>query len=190
MSLVVRLGDRSRSDRDRAWDEFFDIYSPVIFRMARHAGLGEADAEEVVAAVMRNFASAVRGGLSLRGRLRNYLRSSTNRQIHREQLPPRAGFPLSQLPFEPADGEAPDRSWEAFEREERLRVCLERIQSSPAIRPRDWAAFEAWVLRGEPAKAVAKRYGVTPNRLYGIRHKLLKELRRLRTRLDIELGEV
>jgi RNA polymerase sigma-70 factor (ECF subfamily) len=191
MSLVLRLGARSRSDRDRAWDEFFDIYSPVIFRMGRFRGLSESDAEEVVAAVMRNFAGAVRSGLVLQGRLRNYLRSITNRQIGREKRLRGRRLALSELAFEPADNGANlDDHWEHLERDERLRVCLERIRSSPAIRPRDWAAFEAWVLRGEPAKAVARRYGITPNRLYGIRHKIMQELRRMKTRLDVELGEV
>ncbi|MFO0972899.1 MAG: sigma-70 family RNA polymerase sigma factor [Phycisphaerae bacterium] len=191
-SLIVRLGSAARSARERAWNEFFGIYSPLIYRMARHAGLGETDAEEVVATVMRNFASSVRTGFDLETRFRQYLRTITNRQIRREKGGRRV-IVLSELrlPDAVADGESqPDRQWDQFEREERWRTCLERLKSSPAVRPRDWTAFESWVLRGEPAKTVARRYGITPNRLHGIKHKLVNELRKLKIKLDVELGEV
>lgn len=190
-SLIVRLGSASRTARDRAWEEFFAIYAPVIFRMARHGGLDETGSEELVSTVMRNFSSAVRNGLVLRGRLRNYLRTITNRQIRRDlRLRPKH-LSISEMPFEPAtDTQNGVGTWEAIERQERWRACLDRIRESPAIRPRDWAAFEALVLRGEPTRTVARRYGVTPNRLYGIRHTVMNELRRLKLRLDVELGEV
>ncbi len=159
--------------------------------MSRHSGLGEPDAEDVVATVMRNFANSVRSGFELDSRFRHYLRRITNRQIRREKQRRVAGHSLSdlsQVSDEAAVG--PDQQWEEYEREERWRTCLERLKASPAIRPRDWSAFEAWVLHGEPASTVAKRYGLTENRLYGIKHNMMNELRRLKTKLDVELGEV
>ncbi|MBA5868086.1 MAG: sigma-70 family RNA polymerase sigma factor [Nitrospira sp. CR1.3] len=192
-SLIVRLGSVTRKAREQAWGEFFGIYSPIIYRMAKHSGLSEPDAEEVVATIMRNFASSVRGGFTPETRFRHYLRSITNRQIRREKQRCRRELALGDLSISPAatdESAGPDRQWERLEQEERWRACLERVKTSPAIRPRDWSAFEAWVIFGEPAKAVAKRYGVTPNRLHGIKHKIINELRRLKLKLDVELGEV
>ncbi len=189
-SLIVRLGSVARNARERAWDEFFAIYSPIIYRMARHARLPEPDAEEVVATVMRNFASSVRAGFELETRFRHYLRSITNRQIRREKQRLGRELSLRELSLPPDVADDASKQWEQLEREERWRTCLERLKASPAIRPRDWSAFEAWVLQGEPSRTVAKRYGITPNRLHGIKHKLMNELRRLKLKLDVELGEV
>ena len=189
-SLIVRLGNRSRTESEKAWDEFFAIYSPLIYRMARHEGLAPEAAEEVVATVMRNFASSVRSGFAPRSRFRNYLRSITNRQIRREKKRLDGAVRLSDLGHEPASAiRTANDYWEDLEQQERWRVCLERLKTSPAIRPRDWSAFEDLVINDQKVKTVASRYGLTENRVYGIKHKLIKELQRMKLRLDVELGE-
>jgi DNA-directed RNA polymerase specialized sigma24 family protein len=55
-SLLVRL----RDPRDeRAWSEFVDIYTPLVYRLARRRGLQDADAIDLTQEVFRAVASAI-----------------------------------------------------------------------------------------------------------------------------------
>ena len=179
----------------KAWDDFFGVYGPLIFRMARKSRLSEESAEEVVAVVMRNFVGTVKKGFEIdpqMGRFRQYLRTITNRTIwlHKRQnaAPAReCDYPLRNLA---CVEEPPDEAWTKAEREERWQACLARMRSSSVVSPRDFEAFEALVIKGEPAVRVAKRFGVTTNRLYGIKHTVIRRLRQIREDLDAELGEV
>ncbi len=192
-TLLAKLNDPAA----KAWDEFFSVYGPVIYRMARYARLSEDAAQEIVAVVMRNFVSTVAGGFTFdpdRGRFRQYLRTLTNRSIRLyrrrefERATGRVDLPLESVAD--ASGEVPSSAWEQAEREERWQACLERMRSSSVVSPRDFEAFEALALRGEPAEKVARRLGVAVNRLYGIKHAVIRRLRQIREDLDAELGEV
>ncbi|MEZ6125681.1 MAG: sigma-70 family RNA polymerase sigma factor [Planctomycetaceae bacterium] len=55
-SLLLRI--RDPEDRD-AWDQFSDIYRPVICRVARLKGLQEADAEDLAQQVLLSVAGAI-----------------------------------------------------------------------------------------------------------------------------------
>ena len=44
-SLLVRLSDPAD---EPAWEEFVEIYAPLIRRLAAHQGLQDADAEDLV----------------------------------------------------------------------------------------------------------------------------------------------
>ncbi|MEZ6079347.1 MAG: sigma-70 family RNA polymerase sigma factor [Pirellulaceae bacterium] len=48
-SLLLRLPDRADID---AWDQFVDVYQPLIFRLARSKGFQEADANDIVQEVL------------------------------------------------------------------------------------------------------------------------------------------
>ncbi|RIK67146.1 MAG: hypothetical protein DCC65_07965 [Planctomycetota bacterium] len=187
-TLLARLNDPAA----RAWDEFFSVYGPVIYRMALHRGLRESDAEEVVAVVMRYFVGTVANGCfdPSRRPFRHYLRRASNNVIRRVRRDGRSALLELSLDDLASDEPLPDADWERVEREERWQACLERMRSSSVVSPRDFDAFEALVLGGEPAEKVARRFGVTTNRLYGIKHAVIRRLRQIREELDAELGEV
>ncbi|MCC6143168.1 MAG: sigma-70 family RNA polymerase sigma factor [Candidatus Hydrogenedentes bacterium] len=194
-STRLTLLDRLSNPAAESWDEFFGVYGPLIYRMARYARLGEEAAEEVVAVVMRNFVGTVKKGFQFdpqQGRFRQYLRKITNRTIRLHQFQATGTVRACEYPFEilASVEELPDEAWAKAEREERWQACLERMRSSSVVSPRDFEAFEALVIHGEPAAKVAKRFGVTTNRLYGIKHSVIRRLRQIREDLDAELGEV
>jgi RNA polymerase sigma-70 factor (ECF subfamily) len=190
ISLIGRLGDPA----NREWEDFFAIYAPIVYRMARHARLSENESEEVVAIVMRNFVGTVRKGFKVDheiGRFRSYLRTITNRVISAQRDKTTAttasAVPLEELPDERNHDDA---NWTRIEREERLRTCLDRLRASREVNPRDMEAFERIVLQNESVESVARQFGLTANRLYGIKHTIIKQLQQMRAKLDIELGEV
>jgi RNA polymerase sigma-70 factor (ECF subfamily) len=187
------LGRCAQGDNP-SWTTFFGIYGPLIHRYARWGGLAEHDADEVVANVMRNLLQALRGGFEVDhsvGRFRHYLRKIANREIAAQRRRgTRQPVGLEQTPEPPADDEPSEEHWAALERQERLRICLERLRAVPSSRPRDLRAFERYALAGEPAERVALELGISKSRLYAIKHEMIVELRRLRIQLDAILGEV
>lgn len=54
--LLVQV--RSPANRE-AWDEFALIYRPVIYRLARHRGLQDADAQDLAQRVLMSVAAAI-----------------------------------------------------------------------------------------------------------------------------------
>ena len=57
-SLLVRL--RNHQDQ-QSWEEFYTIYQPLVFRMARSQGFQDADASELTQEVFMAVASAIEG---------------------------------------------------------------------------------------------------------------------------------
>lgn len=55
-SLILQVRDPSNR---AAWDQFEQIYRPVIFRIARARGLQHADAHDLVQQVLMSVASAI-----------------------------------------------------------------------------------------------------------------------------------
>lgn len=178
---------------NRAWETFFSIYGPIIFRFARRAGLSEHGCEEVVANVAFGLMRAFRGGFEVdpaKGRFRDYLRKIVNREIGSLRRH-RSGTANHDHSPEPAEvGNTVEQHWCEIEREERLRACLEQLRAESAARPRDWTAFERYVLKSEPAAQVARDLGISTSRLYVIKHDMIQLLKRIRQELDENLGEV
>ena len=190
-TLLAQLGDPTA----RAWDDFFRIYGPIIFRIARRTGLSCEESEEIVATVMRNFVSSVRSGFQLdeeKGRFRHYLRKITYRSIRTHRVrSARVPTPSTPVVEQAADNSRGGdvAAWSETERQERLRFCLDRLRDSKSIQARDWAAFECDVVRGEKAAIVAKRFSMRVEALYRLKHRMLKRLQTVREKLDREVGE-
>ena len=55
-SLLIRV--RDLQDRD-AWDQFVQIYRPVVYRLARHRGLQDADAQDLAQKVLMSVAKSI-----------------------------------------------------------------------------------------------------------------------------------
>src|SRR3954470_13593977 len=59
-STGVRLLVRLRDPRDeRAWSEFVEIYSPLVYKLARRRGFQDADAADLTQDVFRAVALAI-----------------------------------------------------------------------------------------------------------------------------------
>ncbi|MCH8807901.1 MAG: sigma-70 family RNA polymerase sigma factor [Planctomycetes bacterium] len=182
----MTLIERMRKMDNSAWTTFFEIYGPIVYRFARRARLDDHDAEEVVAAVVRNMLRVMRGGFELDpelGRFRDYLRSVTNREISAQIRRRKLSSPLI------TDPGAEDGTWAELERQEVLAVCLERLRRSRAVRARDLLAFERYALQDEPADSVARDLQISKSRLYAIKHEMIQRLRRLRESLEAVIEE-
>jgi RNA polymerase sigma factor (sigma-70 family) len=188
------LFDGCRRSDNQAWTTFFGIYGPIVYRYARRAGLRQDDADEVVAAVMRNFVQALRRGFEVDhalGCFRHYLKKVANHEIAAQRR--RRGRTVTDLDAVldvPGREEPPEQYWREIEKQERLRICLERLSVSSAARPRDLLVFQRYAIQGEPPEQVARELGVSTSRVYAVKHEVIRQLRSLRIELDAILGEV
>ena len=71
-SLLIRLTDQSDT---AAWDEFVEIYRPLVYRLARAKGLQDADAQEVAQDVLLAVSRSIDNFDSdpAKGRFRDWL---------------------------------------------------------------------------------------------------------------------
>ena len=79
-SLLVRVKNR---DDNEAWNEFFDLYSPLLYSYARDRGLSHDDAEEIQSSC---YESIVKNIVSFdyesdKGGFRAWLRTMVNRRV-------------------------------------------------------------------------------------------------------------
>ncbi len=180
------LGRLRAENAHHAWQEFFDAYWGAILRYARKLGLSEAQAEEVLqetmVALMRLLPQFVYN--RRKGRFRNFLltivhrkslatlqRAARNREVrwHEAMEPPPRGATENEGG---ADGEARAR-W----RDSLMEEAIRRLRAAPRLGENSFEVFEAYVLQGEPAAEVARRYGLTENAVYQIRNRFLRRLR-------------
>lgn len=174
------------------WEQFARIYGPIVFTLARRAGLNEQESEEVVAAVMSGFSQRMRSEFHVdysRGSFRSYLRTVTRNEIGNvRKRRRRAGVPLDGVDV-PSDVDDPVRHWSDVERRERLAECLRRLRTSGEIAPRELEAFEMFALREIPAADVAARLDIPAKRIYSIKHETIRRLQAISRQLEIEFGE-
>lgn len=180
-SLLLRLRDPGD---DRAWTEFVDLYGPLVRRVARRAGLQEADAADLEQEVFRAVAGAIGrydpdpGRGSFRGWL---LRISRNLLLNllaarRRHPPGGGGTDLLALLEAQADPSSPDSA--VFETEYRRRTFEWAAgQVSGEFRPATWQAFWRTAVGGEPAAAVAADLGLSVGAVYIARSRVLTRLR-------------
>jgi RNA polymerase sigma-70 factor (ECF subfamily) len=169
-----------------AWDQFVEIYEPLLFRLARGRGMQPADAEdfvqEVLAAVVRNierwvarddrgsfrawlFRIAFNLGVNFVTRPKHQRLGSGDSQIARM---------LEELPSASAD------SSELFLKEYRrelFRWAAERVREQ--VSERQWMVFWLTSIEERPIAEVAVEYDVSVGSIYIARSRITKRIREM-----------
>lgn len=178
-SLILRLRDAADVV---AWDEFTEIYAPVVFRVARRQGLQPADADDLVQGVLCAVARTVTQWIERddRGSFRAWLfRIARNMAINfltrRKHQPwSKGGEPAARQLDRIA---AADVSTQ-FDLEYRREIFT---RASEIVRSRvsetTWQAFYRTSVEQKPIEAVAQQLGVSPGSVYIARSRVLKRLR-------------
>ena len=184
-SLLLRL----RDPRDRsAWDQFLQIYQPLIFRLARRRGIQDADAREVTQDVLISVAGAIgrwetdpdRG--SFRGWLSTITRNLVVNYLIRQSRHPRGS---GDSDLKRWLDERPDPHIEEsvfYDREEERQIfrwASEQIRAE--FQETTWKAFWQTAVEGRESAVVAKELGVVIGVIYVSRSRVMKRLRELVT---------
>ncbi len=184
------------SHNQLVWHDFVARYSPLIQRFARRKfRLRPDEAEEAAQASLIAFAESYRKGNYNRdkGRLRSWLFGIATKQIKsllRRQQRDRFVQPdddsnrtrfINQIPDSDVDLQA---AWEEEWQKAALKQCMQEIRAQ--FDDRTVKAFELFAKRGEPAREVADKLGMTENAVFLAKHRILKRIRALVAALEDE----
>jgi RNA polymerase sigma-70 factor (ECF subfamily) len=181
-SLLSRL--RDFDDRE-SWRTFFNLYWRMLYNVARRAGLGDADAQDVVqetvVAVARQMPEfrydRTRGTFKqwlfriVRRRVADHLR-----RVYRQP-------PKGELPFDPIDeddaaaavaAEETDGhfggAWEQEWEQAVFDAAVTRVREQ--VNPKHFQVFDYCVRQGWPAGKVAATLGMNIAQVYLARHRV------------------
>jgi RNA polymerase sigma-70 factor (ECF subfamily) len=183
-SLLVRL--RNLQDQ-QSWEEFYAIYQPLVFRMARSQGFQDADASELTQEVFVAVASAIErwDPDPQRGSFRGWLfRIARNLMInwlaYRRRHPTGAGnSDIRRLLAEQPDPHDLNREDSAiFDREyKRQTFAWAAEQIRKEFRESTWQAFWLTSVENRPVPKAAKELGISAGAVYIARSRVMARLR-------------
>jgi RNA polymerase sigma factor (sigma-70 family) len=187
-SLLLRI--RDPADRI-AWDDFVQLYAPLIHAYGLHRGLQDADSADLVQEVLRRVARAIprfeydRSRGSFRGWLltvtRNELRKIAGRKNHeaRGSGDTQVRGVLEQQP----ETSEPDADWDREYRWSQFQWAAERVK--PEFREATWTAFWLTVVEGREIEHVARELKVSVGAVYIARSRVIARIRQeIQTTLD------
>ena len=181
-SLILRLQDVADV---AAWDEFAEIYAPVVFRSARRLGLQSADADDLVQVVLSAVSRSVTDWLQRedRGAFRAWLfRIARNTAL--DFLTRRKHRPWAEGGDAAADRLAEVESAgdisSHFDLEYRREVFL---RASVIVRRQvsetTWQAFHRTSVLQQPTEQVAQQLGMSLGSVYIARSRVMKRFQQV-----------
>ena len=180
-SLILRLPDAGDVE---AWDEFVEIYQPLIYRLARKQGFQDADAQDLAQEVLVAVARAVDRWESdrKRGRFRDWLfRIARNWMINFLSRPKHRVWgsgdsDVARLLEQQCDPASESSEWVDLEyRREVFRRAAERIRMT--VTENTWTAFWQTSVLDRPIHEVAVELGMTCGSIYIARSRVMARLR-------------
>lgn len=195
-TLLHRLKDWQNQ---ASWQEFFDIYWPLVYGLATKSGLTPNEAQDVVQEVMLETAKHIpdfkydpaKG--SFKGWLLNLTRWRINDQIRKRQ------FSALHQPIQPDDHDVEaelrpifghtlpevENAWE----EDWRKLLLETATTKARRRldPKQYQIFDFLVNREWPVEKVAKYMGLSTNQVYVAKHRVTEAIKTEFDRLDKEI---
>lgn len=190
-SLLLRLAD---TENQQGWQEFVELYEPLVHRLLRKSGLQDADlrevAQDVFLAVSRNVANFE--PTHCRGSFRGWLRTITRNLLINllEQRRRRIGAGtgstdmidlLHQVP-------APDaHASVVVDTELRRRLfhhAADRVRKE--FQPATWQAFWQTAVESNEVSEVCRRLGMTPGAVYIARSRVIARLRKEVEQIETE----
>src|SRR5262245_12631882 len=168
-SLLVQIRDGSNH---AAWQEFVNLYGPIIYGFARKRGLQDADAADLMQDVLRSIATAI-GRLDYdrnQGTFRGWLFTITRNKIFnflsaRRIRPQGSGDTTANqlLATVPQDGDDTD-SWELEYQRRLASLAMERVKDE--FQPSTWRAFWLTAVEGAIAAEAGKQLGMSAGAIY------------------------
>lgn len=177
-SLIVRVRDPSNQT---AWDQFEQLYRPIIFRIARAKGLQHSDALDLVQQVLMSVAAAIgryekqSDGIRFRNWLSRITRNAILKALSRGPRDPAAGGTdiLNVLRDVPADDATEALIDLEYRREVFVRAAA-RVRSE--VQEDTWLAFETTVLQEVSIETAAQRFGMSTGSVYAARSRIMRRL--------------
>ena len=191
-SLLSRL---KNSDDSTSWQDFFDIYSKLIYGVAMKTGLSDAEAKDVLQETVISVARNIKDfkydpARSFKAWLLQATRWKINDQF-RKRLPVAKGPSLSsnqtagtntvdRIPS--PTGYNLDAKWDTEWRAHMQETALARVRSK--ANAKHYQIFDAHVIKNWPVDKVTATLGVSQDQVYQIKKRITDLLRKEVARLE------
>lgn len=188
-TLLTRL--RNPADR-LAWEEFTELYEPLIYRFARRRGLQDADAQDITQRVLWAVARAADRWepSGHQGSFRAWLAKVTTNAVINfigREGPKRASGRtsvwelLEQTPQPSAEVSA---DWQHEHRCQMFRIAATRVKNN--FTEDSWQAFWRTAVEGAPGEDVARELGKSIGSVYAARCRILARIRKTVEQIEQE----
>jgi RNA polymerase sigma factor (sigma-70 family) len=197
-SLLERL--KAWQDQS-SWQQFFDTYWPLIYNVARGAGLTDAEAQDVVQETMVAAAKhlptfqydpaigSFKGWLLTltRWRIIDQIRKRGPLSVHRSASSPAGATGTTDAVDRVVDPACPtlDEIWEKEWQANLLQAALDNVKRR--IDPQKYQIFDCYVNKEWPPEKVAGAFGVSVDYVYVAKHRITELIKDEVRRLEKEM---
>jgi len=179
-SLLVQLRDGTNHG---AWQEFMQLYGPVVYGFARKRGLQDADAADLLQDVMRSVSAAIgrfdydRQNGTFRGWLFTITRNKVFNFLSARRIRPQGSGDTTTnllLDAHPVGSDGTD-IWELEYQRRLASLAIERVKRE--FQENTWRAFWLTAVDGIAAADAAKQVGISPGAVYVAKSRVLARLK-------------
>ena len=177
-SLIARLGDTADVE---AWDEFSQIYRPIIVRMGKAKGLQPADAEDLAQTVLVSISNAIErwqpdGSAKFRTWLKRIADNAILNALTRSK-PDRAtgSSSVDQILQSAQRPDCPNsRLLELEYRREIFQWAIKKVREE--FTETTWKAFWLTAVEARPAEEVGSLLGRNRGSIYAAKSRVMQRL--------------
>jgi RNA polymerase sigma-70 factor (ECF subfamily) len=179
-SLLVQIRDGANH---AAWQEFVNLYGPVVYGFARKRGLQDADAADLMQDVLRSVSSAI-GRLDYdrkHGTFRGWLFTITRNKVFnflsaRRIRPQGSGDSTTNrlLDSQPNNSDGSD-AWELEYQRRIASMAMDRIKAE--FQENTWRAFWLTAVEGIAAPDAARQLRMSAGAIYVAKSRVLARLK-------------
>lgn len=188
-SLLVQIRDGKNVG---AWQEFLNLYSPVVYGFARKRGLQDADAADVLQDVMRSVSGAIsrleydRAQGTFRGWLFTITRNKVFNFLSARRIRPQGSGDSTTNRLLDSHPDESDGSeiWEMEYQRRIAALAMERVKSE--FQESTWQAFWLTAVEGIPAAEAAAQTGLSSGAIYVAKSRVLARLKTEVEKLQLE----
>ena len=183
-SLLSRL---KHWDDQKSWQDFYDIYSRLIYGAAIKTGLSESEVEDVVQDTIIAVSKAIREFKYQPENcsFKTWLHSITRRQVA-NQFRKRQGRVLEPLPTPDGDdaesrdipdpaSQALDTTWERDWEQNLFQAATDRVKRR--VSPAQFQIFEYLMLQDHTVSETARTLNISAGKVYLAKHRISAQIK-------------
>lgn len=179
-TLLIKIRDH---DDQRAWEEFVDLYTPLVVRYSASRGVPDPDRADVVQEIFRAIARAMERFEYDRDRakFRTWLFTVCRSKIYnfyrsRQRHPQTATGEDDQTKWiEEHPDPREEKDWEADYRQHMFQWAVEKVK--PEFSPNQWAAFWETAVNERKAEELTGELGMSKGAIYVAKSRVIARLR-------------
>lgn len=181
-SLLVQVKDPANRE---AWEQFAQLYRPVIFRIALRRGLQDADAHDLAQKVLVSVVSAIgrweksEAGTRFRHWLNRVVKNAIVNSLTRQPRDRASGGSSAQIGLGDCaySDEVTEEQIDLEYRRELYLAAADRVKVE--VERETWEAFDMSVVQELPVDDVAKHLGKSRGAIYSARNRVMYRLRQI-----------